>query len=274
VADAVRPAKPAPGRLTHRLTPAPGVGEKTLNVRGFFGVFRYSRRAIELVWSTSRPLTLAIAVLTVIAGALPAAVAYVGSLIVDAVVAAMKTNGGDAAHVIQLVILEGLLVAAIAAAQRGLSLCQSLLRAQLGQRVNVMILEKALTLELRHFEDSEFYDKLTRARREASSRPLSLVMRTFGLVQNGISLISYGTLLIHFSPWAVAVLLLAGLPAFIAEAKFSGDAFRLFRWRSPETRMQMYLETVLAREDHAKEVKLYGLGGRLLDRYRSIFNSP
>src|SRR2546430_17076261 len=66
------------------------------------------------------------------------------------------------------------------------SLCQSLLRAQLGQRVNVMILEKALTLELQHFEDSEFYDKLTRARREASTRPQSLVTRTFGLVQNGV----------------------------------------------------------------------------------------
>src|SRR5262252_8432026 len=134
-----------------------------------------------------------------------------------------------------------------------------------------MILEKALTLELQHFEDSEFYDKLTRARREASTRPLSLVMRTFFLLQNSISLVSYGTLLAHFSPWAVLVLLLAGLPAFIAEAKFSGDAFRLFRWRSPETRMQIYLETVLAREDHAKEVKLFGLGPRLLERYRDIF---
>ena len=149
---------------------------------------------------------------------------------------------------------------AIAATQRGISLCQSLLRAQLGQRVNVMILEKALTLELQQFEDSEFYDKLTRARREASSRPLSLVMRTFGLAQNGVSLVSYAALLVQFSPWAVVVLLLAGLPAFVAEAKFSGDAFRLFRWRSPETRMQMYLETVLAREDHAKEVKLFELG--------------
>ena len=61
---------------------------------------------------------------------------------------------------------------------------------------------------------------------------------------------------------------LAGLPAFVAEAKFSGDAFRLFRWRSPETRMQLYLETVLAREDHAKEVKLFGLGPLFLERYR------
>jgi len=256
---------------TRRSRAAPADGE-AITLQGFFGVFRYSRRALELVWSTDRGLTLALAALTLIAGVLPASVAYVGSLIVDAVARAMQTTGAiNATHVLELVVLEGVLIATIAAAQRGLSLCQSLLRAQLGQRVNVMILEKALTLDLGHFEDSEFYDKLTRARREASTRPLSLVTRTFGLVQNGISLVSYGALLSHFSPWAVAVLLLAGLPAFIAETKFSGDAFRLFRWRSPETRMQIYLETVLAREDHAKEVKLYGLGPRLLERYRDIF---
>jgi ATP-binding cassette subfamily B protein len=250
-----------------RLAPAAPDG---LTLRGFFGVFRYSRRAVALVWSTSRALTLSIAAVTLVAGVLPASVAYVGALIVDAVVTAMR-SGASPAHVVELVVLEGVLIAAIAGAQRGLSLCQSLLRAQLGQRVNVMILEKALTLELAHFEDSEFYDKLTRARREASTRPLSLVTRTFGLVQNGISLASYAVLLARFSPWAVAVLLLAGVPAFIAEVKFSGDAFRLFRWRSPESRMQLYLETVIGREDHAKEVKLYGLGPRLLERYRAIF---
>jgi ATP-binding cassette subfamily B protein len=238
-------------------------------------VFQYTRHALELVWATSRPLTIALAALTLIAGVLPAGIAFIGAKIVDAVVAAIAAHGAtgavDLSTVLGYVILEGVLVAALAATQRGLSTCQSLLRAQLGQRVNEMILEKALTLELRHFEDSEFYDKLTRARREASTRPLSLVMRSFGLVQNFIALASYGMLLWQFSPWAVLVLLLAGLPSFVAEAKFSGDAFRLFRWRSPETRMQMYLETVLAREDHAKEVKLFGLGPLLLDRYRSIF---
>ena len=261
--------KALPSSRRSRAAPADG---DSISLQGFFGVFRYSRRALELVWSTNRALTVALGVLTLIAGVLPASVAYIGSLIVDAVAKAMQaTQVTNPTHVVELVVLEGVLIASIAAAQRGLSLCQSLLRAQLGQRVNVMILEKALTLDLRHFEDSEFYDKLTRARREASTRPLSLVTRTFGLVQNGISLVSYGALLSHFSPWAVAVLLLAGLPAFIAETKFSGDAFRLFRWRSPETRMQIYLETVLAREDHAKEVKLYGLGPRLLERYRDIF---
>ena len=235
------------------------------------GVFGYSSRAIELVWTTSRPLTITLALLTLTAGILPAAIAYIGQLIVDGVVAATQSDKPDTSGVIKLVILEALVVTVVAAAQRGISASQSLLRALLGQRVNVMILEKAMTLELTHFEDSEFYDKLTQARREASSRPLSLVTRTFGLVQNAISLTSYAVLLLAFSPWAVVILIGAGLPSFFAEAKFSGDAFRLFRWRSPETRMQMYLETVIAREDGVKEVKLFQLGPRLLQRYRDIF---
>jgi len=241
--------------------------------RDYLGVFRYSRRAVAMVWETSRALTAVLAVATVIAGLLPAAAAWVGQLIVDGVVAAVDA-GGDAplAPLFWLVGLEGLIMAGIAGGQRAIQTAQSLLRAQLGQRVNVMILEKAQTLQLAHFEDSEFYDKLTRARREASSRPLSLVNRTFGLFQNGISLASYAALLLGFSPWAVVILVAAGLPQFLSEAKFSGDAFRLFRWRSPDTRRQMYLETVLAREDSAKEVKLFQLGPLLLDRYRDIFH--
>jgi len=249
---------------------APGA---KIELRAFFGVFRYSRRAIGLVWSTSRRLTLFLAVLTVVSGVIPAFTAYVGRWIVDAVVEASSSGIHDPWPALRWVAIEAGLVVILVAAQRGISICQSLLRALLGQRVNVMILEKALTLDLVQFEDSEFYDKLTRARREASSRPLSLVNKTFGLVQNAISLVSFAILLAGFSPWAALILLLAGLPSFFVETKFSGDAFRLFRWRSPETRMQMYLETVLAREDYAKEVKLYQLGPLLLDRYRSIFDT-
>ena len=91
--------------------------------------FRYTRHAIGLVWSTSRPLTIALALLTIVAGVLPAAVAYVGALIVDAVVDALRMHGAagaaraDLVHVLGYVALEGVLVAGVAAAQRGLSSC-------------------------------------------------------------------------------------------------------------------------------------------------------
>ncbi len=246
-------------------------------LRQSLAVFRYSGRAVNLVWTTSRFLTIILATLTIVAGLLPAAVAYIGKLIVDAVVLAAQSHTYSSdfvnkSHPLMYVGLEAIAVALLAGSQRGLSVCQSLLRVLLGQRVNVLILKKSLTLDLTQFEDSEFYDKLTNARREASSRPLSLVTRTFGLVQSALSLITYGALLVKFSIWALLVLILAGMPAFIAETKFAAQAFRLFSWRAPETREQHYLETLLAREDFAKEVKLYQLGDMLLERYHSLFN--
>jgi ATP-binding cassette subfamily B protein len=264
------------------MTAKPGINKKSENpvesssaARRFFGVFRYSRRALELVWATSPKLTFLLGFVTLLAGALPSAVAWIGARIIDSVIDASKhyaaTGTIEASPVVGWVLAEAMVMVAITAAHRGITLCQALFKAQLSHRVNVMILEKALTLELTHFEDSEFYDKLTRARREASSRPLSLVMRTSGLLQNAIAIVSFGALLSGFSPWAVVILIVGGLPAFFAETKFSGDAFRLFHWRAPETRMQTYLETAIAREDHAKEVKLFDLGGLFLGRYKAIY---
>ncbi|RBP80100.1 ABC transporter ATP-binding protein [Marinomonas rhizomae] len=243
--------------------------------KNMLGVFRYSRRAIDLVWKTSPALTIGLALATLIAGVLPAAMAYVGQLIVDAVLAAMESYKQDQVlhyqTALNYVFLEGILVLVIAAAQRALTAQQAILQGLLGQKVNLLILEKAQSLTLSHFEDSEFYDKLVRARREASSRPLALVNKTFSLLQNAISLSSFAVLLWHFSPWALALLICGALPSFIAEAKFSGDAFMMFRWRSPEVRQQNYLETLLAREDNIKEVRLYQLGNRFLKRYTDIF---
>ena len=244
--------------------PSPGL------LAQFLPLVTYGRRALALVWATSRLLTFTLAALTVIAGLLPAAIAWVGKELVDSVVLAMSQ--GEMSRAIWFWLsLEALLVATMAATQTALNIANNLLRAQLGQRVNVMILEKAQTLELAQLEDSEFYDRLTRARREASSRPLALVQKTFGVIQNGIAILSFSGLLLAFSPWAVLLLVAGGLPAFFVEAKFAGQAFQLFRWRSPETREMMYLESVLAREDYTKEVKLYDLAPTLLQRYRDIF---
>jgi len=256
---------PTPSAGSEGADGAPGAAPR-------LGIFQYSGRAFRLVWATSRGVTLSLTLLSLAGGALPAAVAYVGKLIVDAVVrgsespSALHTN-----EALKWVALELVLVLLLAALQRGLSVSEALLRALLGQRVNELILEKALTLSLADFEDSEFYDRMTRARREASARPLSLVKRAFGIGQNAISIGIYGGLLVSFSPLAVGILIVAALPVFIAERSFSDDAFRLFRWRSPERRMQGYLESLLAREDHAKEVTLFRLGPLLLARYRSIF---
>ena len=247
-------------------------GSEDIGVRKYLSVFQYTGAAAKLVWQTSRSLTVVLAVLTVIGGLLPAGIAVVGKQIVDGVLLAAETGSqADQMAALGWVAAEGVLIATLAGIRRALEVANNLLRAQLGNRVNVMILRKALELDLVHFEDAELYDKLTRARREASSRPLALVRKSFGLAQNGISLVTYGGLLLQFSPWAVLVLAGAAVPAFIAETRFASEAFQLFRWRSPEKRKQAYLEVVVAREDYAKEVKLLDLGPTFVDRYNEIF---
>jgi ATP-binding cassette subfamily B protein len=250
------------------VTPPP----EKFDLRNYLGVFRYIRRAVALVWSTNRALTVGLAIGSVIGGILPTGIAYVGKRLINSIDIARKVSSHDHHDAIVWVGAELALVVAAALSQRTLGIFRSLLRQQLGQKINVEILDKALTLELTQFEDSELYDKLTRARREASSRPLSLVSQAFELGQNMITLIGYGALLAAFSPIALLVLIAAAIPPFIAELKFSRDAFRLSRWRTPESREQIYVEMVIAQDAYAKEVKLFGLGPRFLDRYRAIFD--
>ena len=180
------------------------------SIRQSLSVFRYSSKALALVWTTSQALTVALAVLALVGGLLPGAVALVGKLIVDSVVLANRSGLTiDRQSAINYVCLEAVAIVLLAASQKGLVVCQSLLRVLLAQRVNELILEKALTLDLAHFEDSEFYDKMSQARSQASSRPLSLITRTFGLCQSALTLLTFSGLLWRFSGWAVLVLIVA-----------------------------------------------------------------
>ncbi len=218
-------------------------------------------RTLALVWSSSRLNALALGALTLVGGVLPIAVAWVGKLIVDSVVA------GDPDAALRAVGIELGLVVLLAANSRGSGLLWQLTGSRLSIDINRAILEKARTLDLRHFEDPTFYDQLTRARREASSRPLSVVTSAFGLVQDLVTLVGYVGLLVRFSGWAVLGLVAASIPAALVEMRFSKQAFRVGNWRAPESRRLNYIEHVLATDRHAKEVMLFGLGRHLLDRY-------
>lgn len=229
-------------------------------------------RALALVWEADRVSALILAGLTLVQAALPAAMAWVGKLIIDAVVAASKTPSPEARElVLRYVSWElGLAVAALVMGRLALY-AREVLRVNLGNRINEQLLEKALTLELKHFEDSNTYDVMQNARREAAVRPLSLAMAGVGVLKNLLTLGSFAVLLWSVSWWSVLVLIAAAVPSFVAETKLSKDAFRLYSWRAPEGRRLNYLEWILTRDSHVKEVKLFELGPLVLGRYRALF---
>jgi ATP-binding cassette, subfamily B, bacterial len=224
----------------------------------------YTRRTLALVLASSPRLLLAMAALTVVSAVVPIVVAYAGKSIIDAVVAA------DVERTVRWVLIELASVTALALSLRGTGLTRAILGARLGVDLNVQILQKAVGLDLSFFENAEFYDKLTRARREASSRPVALVSDGFQIVQNLLTLGGYAVVLSRFSGWLVLGLLLATVPAALSEMRHSKLGFQLRNWRSPETRRLLYLEYVLANDEHVKEVKLFDLGPHLLQRYRTL----
>ncbi len=224
----------------------------------------YTRRTARMVFRAAPGKAVAFTVATLVGALLPLGVAWVGKLLVDAVVRR------DEPAAVRWVFVELGLVLAIAATTRVQRVLRQILGARLGIDVNVAILEKAQTLDLRHFEDSEFYDKMTRARREASSRPLSVVTDAFGLVASLLGFLGFAALLFGFSPLAVLGLLASTVPATLAEMRYSKEGFRLKKWRSPDSRKLFYMEYVLANDEHAKEVKLFGLGKLFLGRYREL----
>lgn len=234
--------------------------------------FLQTPRVVRLVLEADAPAAIAIIALSFVAALLPLAVAYVGKLLIDGVLAASTSADPEAARqVLLLVALEFGLMTLVGLLGRATGLLRSLLGTKLGYLTNLRILNKAKTLDLVHFETPEVYDKLQNARREAGSRPLNLFVSTVDIVNNVVTLASYAFVLFTFSPWTLLILLAATLPAFIAEARFSGKAFRLFTWRAPEGRKMRYLELLLTRDSNAKEMMLFGLGDLLLKRYRTLY---
>ena len=223
---------------------------------------RYTIRTAKLVYRVSPKLATAYVSLTLGASGLPLAVAWIGKKLVDAVVA------HDEQPATTWVGAELAVVASLALVMRGSALVRQVLGARLGVDVNTAILEKATRLALPDFEDSELYDRMTRARREASSRPLALVSDAFGFVQNALTLAGYLALLVGYGGWVAALLLLSTVPATLVEVKFSKEQFKLRNWRSPESRKLLYLEHALASDEHAKEIRLFDLADLFLGRYK------
>ncbi|MBF8267020.1 MAG: transporter related [Dehalococcoidia bacterium] len=243
-------------------------------VRGVAVAFNNTPRAFGLVWKCGPGVTLSMTVLTLLPALLPAAQAWVGKLIVDGVVAAIRQElppSQGFAHVVPYLGLEFALIFAGTLIGQVRSLVEHVMHARLTNYVNSLIIRKALALDLRFFEDGQFYNKLENARRDADTRALRVVTDSFALVQGLVTLVSLGALLFRFSPWLALILFGATAPSFIAQSRYANMFFRVISWRVPESRLLRYLEELLTGQSSAKEIKLFNLGDTLLRRYHTLY---
>lgn len=259
--------------------PPPPVSADAFRPREIGAVLRSARYAFALLFRTDARLAAALVGCALADAALPVAIAWVGKRIVDAVVAAASggvaaggvlppgTGGADALF---WVGVEGGLMLARSAVAQANTFAQALLASSLGIEVNRLILEKAIHVSYRHFEDAGFNDRLSQARREASSRPLDVVRQGLALARSAVTLVGFGAVLGSFSAVAVVAMLASVLPPLVVEARHGREAFLRRRRRTARLRQAHYLEALLSQEASAKEVKLLALSRLLLDRYLGL----
>jgi ATP-binding cassette, subfamily B, bacterial len=223
----------------------------------------------KLVWKTSPSLTMATAGIRIIRSAIPVSILYVGKLIIDQVVNLSREPNGTHTDLWELVAIEFALAILSDALGRASSLIDSLLGDLFANFTSIKIMEHAATLDLEQFEDSNFYDKLERARQQTIGRTI-LLSQVLSQLQDLITMAFLAAGLIVFNPWLILLLFVAVLPAFLGEAYFNDRTYSLSRRQTPERRELDYVRYIGASDETAKEVKLFNLSGFLIDRFKQL----
>ncbi|WP_084538959.1 ABC transporter ATP-binding protein [Hymenobacter daecheongensis] len=246
-------------------------GKPAVSVRERFSALKNLPEFLGLIWQTSPTLTLGNVALRLLRAALPVAMLYVGQLILDTVVQLSRQPAQERllTPVFTLVALEFGLAIASDALGRGVALLDSLLGDLFANRTSVRLMEHAAELDLDQFEDSTFYDKLERARRQTLSRTV-LMAQVLSQAQDAITMAFLAVGLVAFNPWLLLLLLVAVIPAFLGESHFNERSYSLVHGWTPERRELDYLRQTGASDETAKEVKIFGLSPFLIERFRLL----
>ena len=253
-------------------------------------------RVLRLVWDASPATTLALFITTAIAGVIPAAAAYTAKLLTNSVVQGITINrfhqfdretfasldpGGPLGHlqapaftavqmILVLVVVQLALFAITALLGTLRNITQQLLQNEVSMRIQLMVMEKAASLDLAFYEDPASYDLLRRAQTDSINRPVIMISTAFGLVQTLLTFITMIALLVVVSRLLAVIALVSPIPAFIADTRYGWRGYNIARWGSRLLRRMTYLVTLVTTDSYAKEVKLFSLGRYFIDRYRLI----
>jgi ATP-binding cassette subfamily B protein len=150
------------------------------------------------------------------------------------------------------------------------NITQQLLQNAVSIRIQLMVMEKAASLDLAFYEDPASYDLLRRAQTDSINRPVMMISTAFGLVQTMLTFITMIALLVAVSPLLALLALVSPIPAFIADTRYGWRGYAIARWGSRLLRRMNYMVTLVTTDSYAKEVKLFGLGTYFIERYRLI----
>jgi len=246
-----------------------------LDFKERLGALRNLPEFFGLIWSCNNWLAVLNILLRVIRASLPLAMLYIGKLIIDEIVRISVIVSGPALEnpdmsIVSIYVLIELGLAVFSdLLGRGIALLDSLLGDLVSHEISSRLMYQAARLDLECFEDSDFYDKLERARRQASSRIL-LMSQVLTQLQDSITVFFLAAALITFNAWLLLLLATALIPAFLGETHFNSQSYSLMYGWTQERRELDYLRFAGASDETAKEVKIFGLSDFFGSRYKKL----
>src|SRR5215218_1862537 len=241
-------------------------------LRKAFAQLPYLPRALKLVCAVARPWTTTWIVLLIVQGLLPAAMVYLTKLVVDGVVVALR-DGSSSPNVrpvmVSLLLLGGVLLL-MEVVRNAINWVRTVQAELLQDHITSLIHEKSVAVDLAFYELSDYYDHLHRARAEARYRPVALLGNLGALLQNSITLVAMGAILIPLGPGLAVALLLSTLPAFFVVVYY---ALAEYQWRQRTTaddRRAWYYDWIMTTGEAAAEIRLFGLGKYFQSSHRNL----
>jgi ATP-binding cassette subfamily B protein len=231
-------------------------------------------RFCKLIWNIAPKLTFISILLRSIQAILPVSILYVGKEIIDEVIRLTKIGTSSKlfwdSEVLIFWIIAGLSLAIIMnILSRFTLLADRLLGDWVNKETSVSLMLQASSLELKHFENPEFYDSLTRARTKAGNRT-NLISLLLGQIQDFVTLAALLTALVVFSPVLLLFLIIIVIPTFSAESYFNKKDYKLTRKMTPERREINYLRMIAMQDRVIKEVKVFGIEKFITERFADL----
>ena len=223
---------------------------------------------LRILWDSGPSVVTWGVLLRLIVAAVPLGIASVAAWIVNGVQGRMMGQELRP-NFWWMVALEIVLALAIAALVRIIDYLDTLLSDRYTHYVSIRVMEQASKLDLTTYEDPIFYDRLERARVQATDR-LAMIQQMGRLLQQSVTTLVFTVLLLRFSPWFLLLMAAGILPSFFGETHYAFLGYAKNFRQTPAKRQMDYLRQVAGSREGAKELKVFGLSGFLTGRFRQI----
>ncbi|MGA8866840.1 MAG: ABC transporter ATP-binding protein [Candidatus Sulfotelmatobacter sp.] len=224
---------------------------------------------LHIVWESGRLVVVLGLVFRLIASFLPLGLLWVTKLIIDGIVRAITTHQAVTSRLWWLVAAEFSLAVFGSVLSRGIDFLDALLADKYTRHVSVLVMKHAAQLDLTAYEDPVFYDRLERARVQATDR-LGMIQSIGRLVQQVITTVTLSVSIMLFSPWLLLMLVAGVVPAFLGESHFAFLGYAKNFRQTPTRRQLDYLRVLGGSKEAAKELKLLGLASFLTERFSRL----